>query len=217
MFATELSGLGGSRRFASPVVWSSVKALRRFTVRAHLPERLLALDVAGEAEPDPAPGEGPADYALRAARAKAEEARAARPGTLVIAADTIVVLGSEIMGKPRDAEHAVRMLQRLAGNTHQVITGCCLLPPAGSARKPVAFAAFSDVTMVPASREMLAAYVATGEPADKAGAYAIQGKGGFLVERVSGSYTNVVGLPLAKLTRALLELGAIAVRDTPAA
>jgi len=166
------------------------------------------------AEPDPAPGEGPADYALRAALAKAEEAAALRPGTLVIAADTIVVLGSEIMGKPRDEAHALRMLERLAGVTHQVITGCRLLPPAGSALQPVSFAAFSDVTMIPASRAALAAYVATGEPADKAGAYAIQGKGGFLVERVAGSYTNVVGLPLAKLCRALLDLKAIAVRET---
>ncbi|MEW5774720.1 MAG: Maf family protein [Thermodesulfobacteriota bacterium] len=166
----------------------------------------------GSAEPDPDPGEGPADYALRAARAKAEEAAALRPESLVIAADTIVVLGSEIMGKPRDEAHAVAMLTRLAGNTHQVITGCCLFPPGGNGRKPATFAAFSDVTMVPATREMLAAYAATGEPADKAGAYAIQGKGGFLVERVSGSYTNVVGLPLAKLCRALLDMGAIAVR-----
>ncbi len=166
------------------------------------------------AEPDPTPGEGQADYALRAARAKAEEAAALRPDSLIIAADTIVVLGSEIMGKPRDAEHAVAMLTRLAGATHQVITGCCLFPPGGNGTKPTTFAAFSDVTMLPATRQMLAAYVATGEPADKAGAYAIQGKGGFLVERVSGSYTNVVGLPLAKTTRALLDMGAIRVRNT---
>lgn len=165
------------------------------------------------AEPDPAPGEGPADYALRAARAKAEEAAAQRPDCLVIAADTIVVLGSEIMGKPRDAAHAVQMLERLAGHTHQVITGCCLFPPGGNGRKPTTFAAFSDVAMLQADRRTLAAYVATGEPMDKAGAYAIQGKGGFLVERVSGSYTNVVGLPLAKLTRALLEMGAILPRE----
>lgn len=170
----------------------------------------------GNGEPDPLPGEGPADYALRAARAKAQEAAARRPDCLIIAADTIVVLGSEIMGKPRDDAHAVRMLERLAGATHQVITGCALLPPAGGALKPAAFAAFSDVAMVPASRETLAAYVATGEPMDKAGAYAIQGKGGFLVERVSGSYTNVVGLPLARLCRALLEMGAIAARKIPA-
>jgi septum formation protein len=201
----------GAFASALPLVLASASPRRR-----RLLESLgLSFEVIpAAAEPDPDPCEGPADYALRAARAKAEEVAAQRPDAAIIAADTIVVVTNVIMGKPRDPAHALEMLTRLAGCTHQVITGCCIYPPQGqNGRAARAFSAFSDVGMIPATEDMLRAYIATGEPMDKAGAYAIQGKGGFLVERVSGSYTNVVGLPLAKTTRALLEMGAIRVRD----
>jgi len=103
------------------------------------------------------------------------------------------------------------MLTRLSGRSHLVITGCCLALPGRA--EPLCFAVSTEVTMRASSREELAAYIATGEPADKAGAYAIQGLGAFLVERVTGSYTNVVGLPVTECASALLGHGIIDVRS----
>ncbi|MGE4291594.1 MAG: nucleoside triphosphate pyrophosphatase [Desulfovibrio sp.] len=157
-------------------------------------------------EPAPLPGESPDGYARRMAEMKGRETAQRFPDAVIIAADTVVALEGTLLGKPGDDADALRMLRLLAGRTHQVVTGCCLLLPGG---RSTTFHACTDVRMRTASPEELRAYVATGEPADKAGAYAIQGIGSFLVEHVHGSYTNVVGLPLAKLVEVLKNWGVI--------
>jgi septum formation protein len=165
-----------------------------------------------EAEPEPATGESPADFAVRAALAKAREVAESRPEAVIVAADTVVVIENEILGKPDDADHAMLMLSRLAGNDHRVLTGCALLAPGGA--EPVTFAVETSVTMAPQALETLMAYANCGEPLDKAGAYAIQGVGGFMVSSIRGSYSNVVGLPLAEVVEALTALRAIRPADT---
>ncbi|WP_126381363.1 Maf family protein [Desulfovibrio ferrophilus] len=157
-------------------------------------------------EPDPMLGEDPDGYARRASLAKAEAVAKLNPEAIVIGSDTIVVLDNEIMGKPSGPDEAMLMLSKLVGNTHRVVSGCAVFHPGG---EPKLFSVSTDVTMGPQPLEVLFAYVATGEPMDKAGAYAIQGQGGFLVESISGSYNNVVGLPLHKLVDILFELRAI--------
>ena len=131
-----------------------------------------------------------------------------RPRRVVLGADTIVVLGQAILGKPRDAEEAVAMLCRLTGRTHVVWTGVAVCTTDRSA--PSLCSVESFVTLRAASEAELRAYVATGEPLDKAGAYALQGEGRRFVSRVEGSESNVIGLPLeetlALLARAGLEL-----------
>jgi septum formation protein len=147
------------------------------------------------------PGEEPAHLAQRLAKEKAEAVFLARAKSfdrledplLVLGADTIVVCESEVLGKPVDDADALRMLRMLAGQTHQVITGVCLISAAG-----IEVAAESTlVTMLPLSDEEIHAYVASGEPADKAGAYAIQGQASRWIPYISGCYFNVVGLPVA--------------------
>ncbi|MBU1275961.1 MAG: septum formation inhibitor Maf [Proteobacteria bacterium] len=145
------------------------------------------------------PGESAAQAAQRLAAAKAAAVRVA-PNDTVLAADTLVVLGEEIMGKPQDPEEAARMLRRLSGAEHLVLTGYCL--QSGSDRE--VGLGQSRVTFRTLSAGEIAAYVASGEPMDKAGAYAVQGLGAALVKRVSGSYTNVVGLPLAAVIELML-------------
>ena len=121
---------------------------------------------------------------------------------IVLGADTEVVLDGRYLGKPRDAADAVRMLLALSGRTHEVVTGLALVD-APSGREET-LAVTTRVTMIDAGDEEIAAYVATGEPLDKAGAYAVQGLGARLVARVDGCFTNVVGLPV-ETTRRLLE------------
>lgn len=131
------------------------------------------------------------------------------PPPLILAADTIVVLGDDILGKPGDAAEARVMLARLAGEVHRVITGVALLEPADNGRRERFLVEHEEtrVKMRPMTPAMIEAYVATGEPLDKAGAYAVQGKGSVLVERIEGCYFNVVGLPLARLARMLEGFG----------
>ena len=157
-------------------------------------------------EPPPEGHEKPEAYAMRMALQKALEVAALHPGSLVIGADTVVAVGGQMLGKPVDEADARRMLGLLAGREHLVATGCALVPPDGPART---FAVGTRVTMIDPGPAALAAYAATGEPLDKAGAYAIQGQGAFLVRSVEGSYTNVVGLPLAEVLEALLDSRAI--------
>jgi len=121
---------------------------------------------------------------------------------VVLGADTEVVLDGRYLGKPRDAADAARMLRALSGRTHEVVTGLALVD-APSGREET-LAVTTRVTMIDAGDEEIAAYVATGEPLDKAGAYAVQGLGARLVARVDGCFTNVVGLPV-ETTRRLLE------------
>ncbi len=135
---------------------------------------------------------------------KAEAAAKLYPEAIVIGADTTVIDGDTVLGKPKDAADAAAMLRELSGRTHQVVTGVALVK--GS--KKVHFSSVTDVTFYPLTEEEIAAYVATGEPLDKAGAYGVQGKGFFLVRELRGDYYTVVGLPLAETVRKLREMGA---------
>ena len=145
-----------------------------------------------------APGEPPDDYARRLARAKADAAWEGRD-EIVLGADTVVVLDDvldqEVLEKPRDAADARAMLQRLAGREHTVITAICLRHPGGAHVDSTA----TRVRFTPLAAAEIDAYVATGEPMDKAGAYAIQGLASKFVERVEGCYFNVIGLPLSQV------------------
>jgi nucleoside triphosphate pyrophosphatase len=145
------------------------------------------------------PGEDPIRFVTRLAREKAEAVAATHavtPDTLVLGADTIVLVDEEVLGKPEDAADAARMLRLLSGQTHQVITGLCVAR--GRERQRAAEVTF--VRFVTLSGQEIHDYVATGEPLDKAGAYAIQGRAGRWVPRIHGCYFNVVGLPLALVT-----------------
>lgn len=148
----------------------------------------------------PKPGESPSRYVRRLARDKA--AAVARPGELLLGADTIVVIGkSRILEKPRHAREAARMLRQLSGRMHRVLTGICLLD-AGTGRSRTAVVE-TRVWFRPLSRREIAAYVASGEPMDKAGAYAIQGLASKFIRRIDGCYCNVMGLPVSCVYRLL--------------
>ena len=147
------------------------------------------------------PGEDAIRFATRLAREKAEDVFArCSADSIVIGADTVVVCDGEVMGKPSDAADAERMLLRLSGRTHQVVTGVAVAWSEG--RAEVA-AELTQVTMRTLSPEEVSAYVSTGEPMDKAGAYAIQGYASRWIPRINGCYFNVVGLPLALVTSLL--------------
>ena len=180
-----------------------------------------------QAEPSPVPGDLPAVYAKRAARLKAEAGALLRPDAVVLAADTIVVLpppppedrpqAFSILGKPADEQEAVTMLTRLSGRSHQVITACCLIDPEeanpdnNSKRTPERFLFHDSAEVIFGDwpESVLRAYAASGEPLDKAGAYAVQGIGAFLALRVTGSWSTVVGLPLDPVIRLLLDRNVI--------
>lgn len=144
----------------------------------------------------PLPEEPPEDFARRAAQDKALAVAAeSPPGSLILGADTIVVADHEILGKPADASDALRMLRLLSGRTHRVITGICIVHPPGSIEAVTHET--THVTFRTLDEVEIAAYVASGEPFDKAGAYGIQGLASKFVTRVEGCYFNVVGLPVA--------------------
>ena len=156
------------------------------------------------------PEEDAIRFATRLAREKAEEVFASRPAAalaepaIVLGADTVVVCDGEVMGKPADPADAERMLLLLAGRTHHVVTGVAVVWGSSSPPAIEVAAELTQVTMRTLSPEEVSRYVATGEPMDKAGAYAIQGYAGRWIPRISGCYFNVVGLPLA-LVAAMLE------------
>ncbi len=160
------------------------------------------------AEPDvderPATGESPQAQAERLARDKADVVGRRFPGRWVLAGDTIVVLAGDVLGKPGSREEAVTMLLRLQGRSHRVASGVAVHGPTGHLRSGVEE---TTVTFRPFTREEAEAYVATGEPMDKAGAYGIQGLGAALVERVEGDFFGVMGFPLILLLRLLREEG----------
>ncbi len=158
-------------------------------------------------EPLPLTHSRPAQLAKHLARAKAETVAPHYPDALIISADTIVILGKQILGKPNDEEDAFRMLRLLSGRTHTVITALCLLVrQAGNTVQMTLDAPRTRVTFRPLSDEWIRWYVRTGEPMDKAGAYGIQEYGALLVGKVQGCYFNVVGLPLATLSARLESL-----------
>lgn len=161
-------------------------------IPSHIPE------VRGE-------GESPEEYVARLSREKAEAIASGHPSDWVIAADTTVLLGEELLEKPIDDADARRMLATIAGRTHIVYTGVTLQNLSHAWRETRI--AESEVRMLPLSSEDIAWYVKTGEPLDKAGAYAVQGIGAMFIDSIHGSYTNVVGLPLATLFQMLRKAG----------
>jgi septum formation protein len=171
-------------------------------------EILLALGLDFESRPAEVeegvrPGESAFDAAERLAREKAAAVATPEGDALVVAADTLVVLDGEALGKPRDRREAEAMLRRLQGRRHQVVTGVAV----AAGGKLFSGRETTTVVFAPMSEEEIRAYAATGEPRDKAGAYAVQGIGGLFVERVEGSPSNVVGLPVRLLARLLAEAG----------
>ena len=146
---------------------------------------------------------GPADHVVYSATAKARDVASRFPGSIVVGADTIVVVDGAILGKPAEEQDAARMLAMLSGRTHEVYTGIAVI--LGDAER--SGVECTEVTFRELSEEIIRRYIATGEPMDKAGAYAIQGKGAVLIRCISGCYPNVVGLPLYKLSTLLGEFG----------
>jgi septum formation protein len=158
-------------------------------------------------------GEAPTEYALRVAQAKAHEVAQHHPGHWVLGADTIVVTAGQILGKPRDRADAKRMLCLLSGQTHQVMTAFVLIAANGQEYRRQLVA--TTVIFESLSNEQIDSYLDTGEPFDKAGAYAVQGLGAALVEQVEGSYTNVVGLPLDEVLASLYAAGLYPAKEKP--
>jgi len=198
-----------SESTGTPLVLASASPRRR--------ELLETLGVVFTCDPaavdeTPLPGESPAEYVARVARAKALAVRARHTGRCaVLAADTAVVLGGRIFGKPADRAEALAMLRRLSGQVHRVLTAVAVYGPGIARLQSVA----TEVTFTGLSEAAREAYVDSGECCDKAGAYAIQGLGGAFVRSIRGSYSNVVGLPLAE-TRALLQAAGVPTQLDPA-
>jgi septum formation protein len=185
----------------------------RLILASQSPRRKYLLEQAGlhfSVLPSPfdedriAPDE-PAAYVRRLADAKANAVAVNYPKTWIIGADTIVAADNRLLGKPGSPEEARRMLERLSGKTHQVYTGFCIRRHSTGA--VFGGAVCTDVTFKTLSDKEIAWYIRTGEPFDKAGAYAIQGMGTFLVRRISGSYSNVVGLPVCEVVEILIREG----------
>jgi len=167
---------------------------------ADIPFRVCAAEI----DETLAPGAEPESSVKTLARRKAQKVAQLHPEACVIAADTLVVLVGEILGKPETPEQAADMLRKLSGREHRVYTGVCVLVPG----QEIAFAEQTAVRFYSLTDAEIDAYVQTGEPMDKAGAYGIQGKGCVLVERIDGDFFNVMGLPIAKLVRVLREFAA---------
>jgi len=152
-------------------------------------------------------GESPEEHVRRVARAKAMDVGRQRPGRWVLGADTVVAIDGKILGKPGNPREAEEMLRNLSQREHRVLTGFCVLRyPSLERREDTVI---SRVKFKDLSAAEIRWYISTGEPFDKAGAYAIQGRAAFMVKEVHGSYTNVVGLPLCEVVEALRELGAV--------
>jgi len=183
-----------------PIVLASGSPRRKQLLEMlHIPFRVMPPDV----DEHVLPGEDPGHYVTRLSRAKAEAVVARAPGDVILAADTTVVLDGAIFEKPTSPANAVEMLSRLQGRTHEVMTGVAVARDGELAQA----LDVSRVTFRPADRATLEAYVATGEPMDKAGAYAIQGLGAPFVERVEGDFFGVMGLPLRLALDLLAQFG----------
>ena len=186
------------------LVLASASPRRRELLRWLVAE--YELDTA-EIDESARPGEPAPALVARLARAKAEAVAARRRGAWILAADTIVEIDGEVLGKPADEGEAVAMLGRLSGREHRVFTGFTLLSPGGEHRSGMVE---SRVRFRRIDGSRIATYVATGEPLDKAGAYAIQGRGASMIAGVDGSFTNVIGLPLDEVGAVLGEAGLLA-------
>ncbi len=181
-------------------------------------ELLASIGLAFEVKPSNVPevrqeGEAPEEYVARLSRDKAHALAVQHPNEWVIAADTTVLLGEQLLEKPADAQDAARMLATIAGKTHIVYTGVTL-ENAGRGYRDTRVAE-SEVRMLPLTTADIEWYVKTGEPLDKAGAYAVQGIGAMFIDSIHGSYTNVVGLPLATLFQMLRRAGIDPLSDQP--
>jgi septum formation protein len=153
----------------------------------------------------------PFQYVRTLSQAKAGDIAAQYPDRWIIGADTIVLIHGKVLGKPKDQSAARTMLEQLSGQTHQVYTGytiCCI-----GRHKSYTDVVITDVTFKKLTNDEIKWYTCTDEPFDKAGAYAIQGLGTFLVERINGSYTNVVGLPVCEVVGYLIKEGIIQMQD----
>jgi septum formation protein len=195
------------------IVLASASPRRQELLRnAGIPFRVQPADI----NETPLAGESPRDCAERLAREKALAVSQSRPQDYVLGADTLVVVDDAILGKPRDPDDAARMLRLLSGRMHAVITGVCLVgkkvaSSTGSTEDP-GWRTASQTTLVTVralSDDEIRGYVASGEPMDKAGAYAIQGIASRWIPRIEGDYSNVVGLPVALVYAMLRESGAI--------
>lgn len=197
--------------FHLPVVLASASPRRRdFVALLGIPFTACAADV----DERNGQGERPADLVARLSREKAAVVRSQQPGAIVIGADTVVALNGDILGKPRDADDAEEMLKRLRGRPHHVYSGVTVCSPHGA---PLIAVSDSTVWMRSYSDAEIAAYVASGDPLDKAGAYGIQHAGFHPVARVRGCYASVMGLPLCHLADLMAQAGIGLAVDVPAA
>ena len=155
------------------------------------------------------PGEAPREHVLRLSEAKARDVGMHYPDAWVIGADTIVFVDGTVLGKPKNREEAKEMLRQLSGKEHSVLTGFSVNHIGRGKRDQEAVQ--TSVKVKPLTEAEIKWYVGTGEPFDKAGAYAIQGMGAFMIESIRGSYTNVVGLPVCELIQMLSRLGALTI------
>ena len=182
----------------------------RLILASASPRRAALLSAAGltfvvrpvEVDESAVQDEAPADYVLRVAALKCRALDQRSPGDVVLAADTIVVIGGRMLGKPADEAEARVMLRALSGRDHEVLTGVVLT----RAGRQLTSVETSRVRFTPMEPSEIAWYAATGEPFDKAGGYAVQGLASRFVDRIDGSYSNVVGLPVARVYRMLREL-----------
>lgn len=192
-----------------------MRQTQHFILASGSPRRKRLLEDAGlvfdvveapqDVEEEVAPGLEAEAEAMRRALAKAGFVAKTHSGALVLGADTVVVLDGEILGKPSSMEDASRMLGLLSGRTHEVITAFTLLGADSRQEEAVK----TKVSLRALDEETIGRYAESGEPMDKAGAYAIQGLGGSLVDRVEGSYTNVVGLPVAEVLKVFMRCGVV--------
>ena len=187
---------------AEKILLASASPRRRQLMEyLQIPFTAVSVDADETMPEDCIPSEAVVMIAARKARAAKELPEAA--GSTIVAADTIVVLDGEIFGKPSDEAEACAMLRRLSGREHTVYTGVCMFTSDG---RSMTFCDASEVIFYPLSDRQIKEYVASGEPMDKAGAYGIQGAGALLVEGVRGNFYNVMGLPIARLSRELKRL-----------
>lgn len=188
---------------AEPQLYLASGSPRRAELLAQIGVRFLAAPV--DTDETPRSGESPEDYVARVAQDKARAAHVALPASRlpVLGADTAVVLGARILGKPRDEADAMAMLRALSGQEHRVLTGVCLMAGQG----PLSAVSESQVRFRDISEAEMVRYWQTGEPCDKAGGYAIQGLGALFVAGLRGSYSGVMGLPLFETGRLLEQVG----------
>ncbi len=180
------------------IVLASASPRRRELIRLITDDVLCVPSGEDESLPD---GISASEVPIYLAKLKAESVANSYPDSIVIGSDTVVILGEEILSKPKDKQDAFLKLSALSGRTHKVITACCVI----DGEKIHTFAEETHVEFYELTPEDINDYIATGEPMDKAGAYGIQGRGALFVKGITGDYFNVVGLPVARLKRELKE------------